>query len=272
MDCARCGRKFFLHSPINALWCDHDQFFICRRCAVGGGRHAPMRCPQCDRPIRNSVPAVMVFAVIFLGISLILAPITYLEATSRQALAATPRAEIAQLVDGETVMIYGNIATSAHAPTLDAYWVSTGKSGYWHWTDYPFELYQGSMGINVVVVNLGDSVYGAPFETNSNEWYEPADSIAIIGTVSGSNGSWEINAEDAAPSPGGFADPTALEIGEGAFAAAGLFGVLIAVGWVIGIRRFQAHNARERTPGMYDYRPPVAPPPPTDPSSGALPP
>lgn len=202
----------------------------------------------------------MVLALMGIVLALILAPISYYEATSRQALADTPRAEITNLTAGETVMIYGNIATSAPNPTLSAHWVQAGKSGYWSWTDYAFLLYQGSNSISVSVGGLGDNVYGAPYETNTNEWYDPSDAIAVIGTVYGANGSWAIAAQDAAPSPGGFADPLSVGLWEFSAGLAGFCAVLVAVGWVIGIRRVRAHEARERQPGMYDYRPPVVPP------------
>lgn len=266
MDCARCGRKFFLHSPINALWCDHDQFFICRRCAVSVGRHAPMRCPQCNNRVSSMVPTALVIGVMLVAFSLLLGPVFYLDATSRQALADTPQARISDLVNGETVMIDGSIATSAHSPTFSAHWVSTGKSGYWAWTEYPFVLYQGSTSISVNVGGIGDSVYGAPVESNAGEWYYPGDEIAVIGTVYGSNGSWTMDASSAAPGPWGFADPAAQGISEAAVGVGVVGGVLLAVGWVIGIRRYRVHAARERKPGMYDYRPLGNEPP------GALPP
>lgn len=270
MNCARCGRRFFLHSPINALWCDHDQFFICRRCAIGGGRHHPMRCPHCNNRVGSSVPSVMIVAVMLLLMCLLTGPIAYSGATYRQSLADTPQAQISGVAAGETVMIYGTIATNAHAPTLTGYWVQAGKSGYWDWTDYAFVLDQGSLTIGVAVSHLGGAVFGGARETNSNEWYEPGDAIAVIGTVSGSNGSWQLNAQEAAPSPAAFSDPFDVGLWEASAVGGAFAGALLVVGWVIGIRRFKAHEARERQPGMYDYRPPTAPSPPAD--SGVLPP
>ena len=212
------------------------------------------------------VPTALQIGVLLIAFALLLAPVFYFDAASHQALADTPQARISNLTNGETVMIYGNIATNAHSPTLTAHWVSSGKSGYWSWTVYPFVLYQGSAPISVNVAGIGDSVYGAPYETNSQEYYLPGDAIAVVGTVYGSNASWTLEATAAAPTPGGFASALDQDIWEGGLAVAVVGGVLMSVGWLIGRRRFAAHLARERKPGMYDYRPAVTQPP------GTLPP
>ncbi|MCI4336931.1 MAG: hypothetical protein L3K17_07040 [Thermoplasmata archaeon] len=262
MNCAKCGRRFFLHSPVNALWCDKDRVFTCGKCAVRPAPKRPPQCPFCRTAVSNSLPVAFSAVTIALVFSLVFASIFYVEATYRQGLASTPQANISQLVAGSTVMIVGQIA-SPSSPTLSAVWVASGKSGHWEWSANDFTLYQGSNAIFVDVSNLGNAIFGAPYEGNSYQYYYPGDSAAVVGTVSGSNTSWTLHAQAVSTSPSGFIDPIAeyAWIGSAGIAALSVAGVIY--GYRQGLIRLKAHEARARQPGMFDYQPPLAADPPT---------
>ncbi|MCI4342198.1 MAG: hypothetical protein L3K11_07495, partial [Thermoplasmata archaeon] len=57
VDCAKCGRKFFQHSPVNALWCEKDHIFLCRKCTKPAGRKQPRRCSFCSGVVSAALSA-----------------------------------------------------------------------------------------------------------------------------------------------------------------------------------------------------------------------
>ncbi|MGI0128720.1 MAG: hypothetical protein ACREEC_00960, partial [Thermoplasmata archaeon] len=135
----------------------------------------------------NSLPAVFTLAVIVVVGCSLFTPLFYAEASSRQSLSETRQVAIPQLSAGDHVMVVGTIS-SLTSPVLAAHWVSSGRSGYWSWNDHDFSLYQGTASVRVDSSALGDSVYGWPHGDDSHEYYYSGDSIAVIGTVTGSNG------------------------------------------------------------------------------------
>jgi hypothetical protein len=264
MDCAKCGRRFFLHSPVNALWCNQDHLFVCARCAPSQGRHHPRKCPFCAGAVANSLPVAFALGAVGLVIGSLFTPIFYAQATYTQGLADTPQVDISQLTAGKTVMVYGTIESNA-TPTLWANWVQTGRSGYWSWAGTDFWLVQGSTEVWVDVSGLDGNVFGAATPGNSFEYYDPGNWIAVIGTVSGTNGSMTLHAQDASTSPSGFADEFSAYawIGTAVLAVLGAAGVVY--GYWRGLQRLRAHEARTRQAGMYDFRLPSGGPDPPGP-------
>ncbi|MCI4321277.1 MAG: hypothetical protein L3K18_05215 [Thermoplasmata archaeon] len=261
MNCAKCGNRFFLHSPVNALWCEHDAMFLCAKCTPANVPKGPHRCPFCDHPVATSLSPVFGLAIVGLVLGAIFAGVFFAEASYRNGLQSTPAVFVRDLVSGERVRVTGAIAGTTSAP-LTAVWTSSGKSGHWTWSSRPFELAQGSAFVWVDDSGLGNHVYGAPQSDDSHEWYAVGDIVSLVGTVTGTNGSLVLHADGAALTATSFADPIGDYVWEGLAGLSALSAAGIVVGYLRGLARLRRHEARARRPGMYDYQLPSSAPEP----------
>lgn len=255
VDCAKCGRKFFQHSPVNALWCDKDRFFLCRKCTAPTAPKQPRLCPFCTSRVSSALSAVFALAVFGLGMCLLFGSLLYLDVQARTALQDTPEVQVGAVHAGEFVRLYGTIS-SLQNPVLSAYWHSNPKGGgYWVWSGHDFTLNQGNASIWVDVSGMLGSIYGnPPHSTQSNAWYESTDSIAVVGTVGGSGSTLTIHAIAAGSSPDAFVNGTEFPVVIGFYGAAVISGGGAVYLYIKAVARAKDHVSRTRQPGMYDYR------------------
>jgi hypothetical protein len=255
VDCAKCGRKFFQHSPVNALWCDKDHVFLCRKCTKPDAPKQPRVCSFCSGRVSAALSGGFALAIFLIALGLALGTLLYFDAEYRSSLQSTPEVPVSSIHPGEVVRLYG-VISSSQDPVLSAYWQSSGKGGgSWVWSGHDFYLNQGSGTVLVDVSNMMSHIYGNPPHSSSNQAsYQSGDTIAVVGTVDTSGGSLILHAQAASASDGGFGDPAALPVAIGFYIMA-TAGVVVAIySYVKAVGRVRDHEKRVRQPGMYDYR------------------
>ncbi|MCI4368190.1 MAG: hypothetical protein L3K09_01310 [Thermoplasmata archaeon] len=213
MECAKCGKKFFQHSPVNALWCDTQSIFLCRKCTTPTAPKAARRCPLCSGPVSAALSIGFPIALFFLAFLLVFGFLVLQENDFRAALESTPEVAVSAIQPGEHVRLYGWIS-STHNPVLSAFYTANAKGGgYWTWSGYDFSLVQGNSSVLIEIGGMFGNIYGTPpeFHGSGEEYYYNGDYIAIVGTVVSSGGGLAVHAEAAASSPTGFASPGDLD-------------------------------------------------------------
>ena len=257
MRCARCGRWFFAHSPVNANWCATDGVFVCRRCRLA--ENAPPGCPECHGPTTARTALGIVLLILFVVMFGTFGGVVTGQALWDQHFQNTPSIAIANASVGSTIKLAGTIGGTPGTVVIDGVYVSAGKSSHWDWTIQNFLLVVGSTLVSVEASGIGAWVYGAPHSLSSNhEQYWSGDQIAVVGVVQSPT---TLSGTAVATGPNAFLAPwevpTAEILDAVAVTAAG-------AGIAVHLRsrsRFRSHAARlaSGTPFAYHPEPPLPP-------------
>jgi len=281
MRCARCSRRIFRHSPVNANWCPNDEVFLCRKClrelkapADPGTVNPPgergSRCPACGTPMRSVHPKLFALLLVLLIMSSIFFVTFGYSYFHDSAIASTPTVALGLETTGETVHVAGTIVAPVGQEVLWGHYVQAGKSSHWDYYGTSFTIVSGNNSLAVEAGNI-QQIYSAPHATdggNDIAFYE-GDHVELIGSVSQVLGVLTLNAQYAAASPGDFlpAEEGLAALVTGLFLTFGVAAVLALE--VVALRRSRTHAKNTTGPNAFAYRlpdgatlaSPIGPPP-----------
>ena len=261
MNCAKCGKRIFRQSPVNANWCANDGVYLCRACAKEAGG-APT-CPACRTPTSAAHPRAFAIGIILLILSSVFfVTFAYTDLTDA-ATQATPYVPVANVQIGTTVHTSGTIVGPPGQEVMYGQYIHAGKSSHWNYWGTTFTLISG--GASLLIDASGISrIVNAPHISQGGDHmaYLPGDHVELIGQVENVLGQPALKAQDAAMGANDFWSPW-----EGyAAVISGL--VLVGIGGaaiyfeLVGYWRSRTHAKNLLDPNAFAYKlPPASPPP-----------
>ncbi len=244
-DCANCGTRYSLFSPINTRFCKKEGLLYCIKCTKG------RQCKFDQTPTSRWPAQVAIWLTIFSVIAAIgfawNLP-SYLHEAEVNGLGVTP---MASLEPGKLVKIQGNIV-APQAVVISGY--ENTSSSSWTWVDlYNFNVTDGTHTLFVNITDLAFVNYGPhAFDVNAanhtkGNAFMPGDYVTLVGELSSTNSS-VFFAQDLGMDPGDLvccATDIALLFGIPLI----ITGALGATGFVVLAYRHRAHESALRALG-----------------------